>query len=106
MAVRVRGLNTFERGNAQSDPDKKDPEDQRTAGSFQKDAFQGHHHRFRFEEHAEKGSGMATVNFLGYGDENDRAVTIPIADGSNGAPRTSNETRPKNVALYFYIKIN
>jgi len=28
----------------------------------------------------------------------------PISDGSNGTPRTSLETRPKNVALLYCVK--
>jgi chemotaxis protein histidine kinase CheA len=66
-------------------------------GAEQEDAFQGHRHNtagamkvavgavYNNSPRNEGGQGLDT------GD--------PISDGTNGAPRTANETRPKNVSL-------
>jgi uncharacterized protein YqgV (UPF0045/DUF77 family) len=68
-----------------------------TMGAEQADAFQGHRHNtagamkviagavYNSSPRNEGGQGLDT------GD--------PISDGTNGTPRTANETRPKNVSL-------
>jgi len=28
-----------------------------------------------------------------------------VNDGTNGEPRTDNETRPNNISVYYYIKV-
>ena len=83
----------------------------RALGSAQTDAFQGHTHG-------------PLANLLGGGSSNntiDSTVTSsggssasplvntnagdPIATGSFGTPRTASETRPRNVALLYCIKV-
>ncbi|WP_297010204.1 hypothetical protein [Thalassospira sp.] len=35
----------------------------------------------------------------------DNTIIIdPVSDGENGAPRTANETRPRNIAMTYAIK--
>ena len=79
----------------------------RAIGSFQIDTQQGHRHEplgggnfavstagtFAFQtiQTISPGSFVATT-----GD--------PVSDGTNGTPRTSSETRPRNVALMYCIK--
>lgn len=77
----------------------------RTPGNFQDDAFQGHWHKLL-------GSGTPMPGHAGVGAANEeyfplwaQAVVEPIADSTNGPPRTAKETRPKNVAVYWYIKV-
>lgn len=75
----------------------------RAVGTRELDAFQGHYH-----------NAFVTGNITMVGDpaieDGPRsgsfgsAVTEPVTDGVNGVPRTSNETRPRNVAMYFLIK--
>lgn len=81
----------------------------RAFASFQQDAFQGHWHRTIYDNWdrppgspQNAGSG-STHNLDNRDDEN--AVHDPIADGVNGAPRTASETRPRNVALMYCIKV-
>jgi microcystin-dependent protein len=76
----------------------------RAFGSAQADAFQGHWH----ELYAQAGAGAQSVNSSSNGVPN---TTLPanfvrnsVTDGANGTPRTSSETRPRNVALLPCIK--
>jgi microcystin-dependent protein len=73
-------------------------------GAKQADAFQGHFHQVSGQA-ANVNGGMS--GFVGTattpGTNNDR-VTIAITDGTNGTPRTANETRPKNIAMRYLIK--
>ncbi|MEQ8239148.1 MAG: tail fiber protein [Cyclobacteriaceae bacterium] len=83
-------------------------------GSSQDDAFQGHWHEVR-----SKTSNMPITfpngGVIGYsGDTPPNAPPIgaaeyqiaknPIDDGTNGTPRTSSETRPKNAYVNYIIK--
>ena len=77
----------------------------RVLGNVQDDAFQGHWHQY---------TGTTTDVAGGIGGIIDGPNTQiggggslilgPITDGSNGAPRTANETRPVNIALLYCIK--
>lgn len=77
----------------------------RTFGSSQTDAFQGHRHPQRAgSETGQPGS----YGRYGDGDGNvDTGLTTgtPSTDGTNGTPRTASETRPRNIALMYCIKI-
>ncbi|MBU0487030.1 MAG: tail fiber protein [Bacteroidetes bacterium] len=112
--VFLRGVNGT-RSDTIADPDK----DNRVAsksggntgnnvGSLQNDAFQGHWHSYytnytslttegganRVDEISTSNIGFTPVGRLGQ----------PISDGTSGTPRTTSETRPKNVYVYYIIK--
>lgn len=106
----IRGLNSFHlEGQPGVVPEKMDPDGlSRTFGSFQYDAVIAHSHpatvqlngsitgsnRSRdVEEGGEKYNSDPT--FFG-------GISVTIENNENGKA----ETRPKNVAVYFYIKIN
>lgn len=83
----------------------------RTFGSAQADTMQGHYHNFS----GSTGSGnkpygtIAGQSSMGQWNPPDNSTTHvltgpPQNDGTNGATRTSSETRPKNVALLACIK--
>ncbi len=102
-------------GTAGNDPDKVTRIESNTGGntgnnigSLQDDAFQGHYHNF---------IGMAALITPGGSGINQfstppeptkqnllQTVQHPITDGTNGVPRTSSETRPKNVYMNYIIK--
>lgn len=72
----------------------------RNLGSYQADAFQGHVHTYT----SPTGTGTGQLlNGNGY-PRNSSNTSAPVTDGTNGDPRTANETRPKNVALNAYIR--
>ena len=78
-------------------------------GAKQLDAFQGHYH-------ITKAYGSAPYTGFGYANSNGASTNLsegsagtpqvfePKTDGPSGPPRTSNETRPINSALYAYIR--
>lgn len=68
-------------------------------GSEQPDAMQSHLHTFT----KEGGTGSYGGGAIG-SDGGTASTTAPIVDGANGTPRTSSETRPKNVNVRYYIK--
>jgi hypothetical protein len=91
-----------------------DPAAGRVAGDAEADAFQGHMHTTAVSG----GGSQWTALQLGAGGT---ASTPPptanlgifgngvgggyAADGALGAPRPASETRPTNVAVYWYIKV-
>ena len=93
----LRGLNQFDNDQtSQVDANKKDP-DNRTRGSFQNDEFESHNHSI---------SGPAAVgniinNSLNFFNE-PVGRQSPIQTNHQGGA----ETRPKNVAVFYYIRIN
>ncbi len=82
----------------------------RAPGNFQDDAFQGHWHQVFMGGNSAKSGTLVSQSTL---DRliNDRSLLMSevaadiVADGKNGTPRTAKETRPKNVAVYWYIKV-
>jgi hypothetical protein len=104
-------------GLAGNDPDKLTRLASKTGGtsgnnvgSVQEDAMQGHRHGFRW------GQSSGSVNSYGSSIGNDvstfsryayenGAVDLPISDPSNGTPRTTSESRPKNVNVNYIIKV-
>jgi len=84
--VFLRGMNDEKGGK---DPDK------RGVGSYQEDDIVAHRHSIRT-------AGIWHRSFQG---ENGAPKTAYAKDDSTG-PCGDREIRPKNVAVYFYIKIN
>lgn len=83
-----------------------DPGGTRAPGNVQADALQGHKHNMD-----EAGSSNITWVSSGGNGHYTAGTTlkgvgigIPVNDGTNGVPRTANETRPKNVAVLFCRK--
>ena len=100
----LRGLNMFDPNQpvtsvtaAKADPDS------RVAGSYQKDELFSHSHEARMSRnYGPNKNSMAAMNGGSGGDN--------VSHNENGIINTSktggSETRPKNVAIYYYIKIN
>lgn len=81
----------------------------RSIGSLQQDAFQGHYHQFSDTVNSYLWvRGSSGIFALGTGaidfDRGTLSVEGPIADGVNGTPRLASETRPVNVALMATIR--
>lgn len=86
-----------------------DKDDERNLGGYQDDAFQGHRHLFRNATSSTGGSQnvpVASTTASGSSNAGTQNILDPVADLTNGSPRTANETRPKNVTVNFFIKIN
>jgi hypothetical protein len=104
--VFMRGLNQFDPFYAGQVPNiQKDEEDGRIAGSFQQDAFQGHKH---FVEDNVVKTGNRDLPNMPDQRPNQKSAQNSAGkfDAGYGKPRLSTETRPKNVAVYYYIRIN
>jgi hypothetical protein len=87
----LRGMNV--EGGADSGPERK-------AGEPQQDALQKHHHKTNATAQGWNQFGHKKQGYTSGGYAQKANVT------EVKGLRTANETRPKNVAVYFYIKIN
>lgn len=80
----------------------------RALGSNQGDAFQGHYHKLTSDNGTQVFIGNVNMGSGGSGREVNigtaDAVREALTDGTNGAPRTASETRPRNIALLYCIK--
>ncbi|MFN8369566.1 MAG: tail fiber protein [Bacteriovoracaceae bacterium] len=112
----LRGTDDMGSGAAARDPDRA----ARTAmnvggntgnnvGSYQDDAFQGHWHDVRMES-PDYSIGTSGLGGAGGGGnleysyaQNVTAKTIK-SDGTNGTPRSTSESRPKNVYVNFIVR--
>lgn len=75
-----------------------------SVGSVQSDALQGHKHQSEGNWFITDAAG--TINPGGaVGMRTIAKVGGPIDDGTNGTPRTSSETRPKNAYVNYIIKL-
>lgn len=94
----LRGM--FLRGmNEGRNDGEQDPDQDRTPGHYQQDALEEHGHSTTATEWNWNKKGNA-----GY---TSRANNAPIASVTTVTDaKAADETRPKNVAVYFYIKIN
>ena len=99
----ARGQFLRGKNNGRSDGNQ-DPAGERSLGSFQNDQMQGHRHSSVTGNNTIAG-GNYTVGLNSFGTTSN-LVTDPITDGVNGTPRTGLETRSKNVAINYFIKIN
>lgn len=104
----LRGLNTFDpyQPVPTLSSEKADP-DSRIVGSYQSDSFQGHKHLDQdrigaFYGRESPNTPHQRFNISGTPVNN----TEGRINAGYGAPRISTETRSKNVAIYYYIKIN
>jgi len=80
-----------------------DPDGTRAPGNYQTDAFQGHWHGAYYS--GTDGAAGATGRLSSTSSNANAAPANTVrdasTDGTNGTPRLSNETRPKNVAVIF-----
>lgn len=72
-----------------------------TAGAIQDDAFQGHRHSISSSIFTGGAGSIGT----GSGNINPVSIGDPTTDGTNGTPRTANETRMKNIGVKAYMRI-
>lgn len=99
----IRGMDNMGIGAVGVDPDSAT----RTLGHEQMDAFQGHRHSplgQSFWGHnggGAAGPALGSIAWAPYSTTGD-----PTADASGIAPRTSTETRPRNVALIYCMRKN
>jgi hypothetical protein len=93
----VRG--TFLRGKNNGRRDGRENPENKELGEFQDDQFQDHVH-----EYNRGGGGVGANLFAAPATNNDntpRAPTVTITEGKHGT-----ETRPRNVTVNYYIRIN
>jgi hypothetical protein len=75
-------------------------------GYLEDDGFQGHWHNFNSDIYNRDPGGNPTgAEPAAVGITYTDKVRNPISDGSNGTPRTANETRMKNQGVNFFIKL-
>lgn len=106
----IRGLNEFERNKIKTgdlcDPDKDINDKDRIAGSVQADSLKKHKHnmpKIVFDSGAVYGLTVAGGNTYGFSWQGHS--NTPIQE-TTFQTVVKEETRPKNVSLYYYIKIN
>lgn len=80
-----------------------DPQDNRIVMDYQPDQFKQHSHMYigRFQE-AEGGGGFRGHGFSSNSNPHDQNFDSSSASTGGG----DFETRPRNISVYFYIKIN
>lgn len=72
-----------------------------SAGTAENDQFQGH--RFNYNAPVIGSFGGGSSNLSSNIPLN--VTSDPISDGTNGTPRTGNETRAKNIGATYYMRI-
>lgn len=106
------GRGMFVRGmNENRDPTRGDADGNRNVGSEQSDGLKKHQHQVKNIHGAVSPGGGYAVSILDKGDPNfsgasQDATGSDIYDVANQMVSQSNETRPRNIALYMYIKVN
>ncbi len=81
-----------------------------TSGTGQQDAFQGHSHQlYRSTSHTPTGGAMlgVTDDLTNTTSVNNSANILrqAIDNGTNGTPRTANETRPVNMTVVWIMRV-
>ncbi len=102
----LRGLNLFSGGNIRKDgnQDPSDPNGTRNAGEYQADVLKNHvHYRNseKLEENVQGGSG--NVSWMG---QRSSVRFLKYTKSGNVVGETFIETRPKNVGVFYYLRIN
>lgn len=102
----LRGLNSFDKYELDAGinvvlPDQKDPEDNRFRGKFQGDELKSHPHTTSLY-----GSTGGGNNFAVDGKISSTDNVLRFERSNTVHPFGGAETRPKNIAIYYYIKIN
>ena len=93
----LRGLNQFDSDQSSKvDQNRKDPDD-RTRGNFQQDELKSH-----FDDI----NGPATTGNLVGNGTNFANEPVRRSDGFRTELKGGDETRPKNIAVFYYIRIN
>lgn len=99
----ARGQFLRGKNNGRSDG-QENPDGDLTEGTFQVDEMQGHKHNLD-----QGGGGGAVGGWFVTNNNNlsDTATMGPmISDGVNGTPRNGLETRPKNITVNYFVKID
>ena len=95
--VFLRGLNRFDSEMGERHEGEGDPNGAgRAMGSWQADGLKAHGHPV----HAARGSGAGGVSSRKSGPPGTSGIEV------EAGPFGGAETRPRNVAVYFYVKIN
>ena len=78
-------------------------------GSVQEDAMQGHWHQDYIAALNTGSGGGAVAQINGANNTllaSANTIRNPTTDGTNGTPRTTSESRPKNANVYFVIRVS
>lgn len=77
------------------------------SGMLQDDAFQGHFHEIETRTEGSGTSSSVMRNGDGVGPVTDSDHMRPFydSDGTNGTPRTDDETRPRSIGATYYMRI-
>ena len=98
----IRGLNEFQLNQKRTDG-KEDPDGTgRKSGDYQMDDLKSHNHNF----HWYVGSGARLPNNFPGIEKNSYNPNTNQAASAAVAYSGGQETRPRNIAVYYYIKIN
>ena len=79
--------------------------DGRITGSYEADQMQGHTHAFSTSGNMKGNDGNGTPISTPRTSGGASNAPIITSDGTNGTPRTGNETRPVNIAVNVFIKV-
>lgn len=111
--VFLRGLNKFDMLNnpPYTRNEQLDTDNSRLSNSFQNEATKDHTHHFpdnlyfvSIKRPAELNAGIAAGNL--FDDGGTKGISRPQINSTSSMKDPGTETRPKNIAVFYYIKIN